>query len=177
MLETVSGTNFIWWFVHLLTLASLLVQFQHKQRSFLFSIYLNNVPRTLLNVEVPLNNLTIFLRYDKMCDTLLTSARDDDRYETVVKLNETTTGRCVFILGTARDDISCNSTRRRSVLSQEITAQQIFKHFRRNKSVPSNFTRTDVNLKFTYYFMKYSIKYKFNIFVFLFGTFKLVHQQ
>ena len=61
----------------------------------------------------------MFLRYDKMRVTLLTSARDDDRYVTVLKLNETTTVSYVFILGTAQDDISCNSTRRRSALPKK----------------------------------------------------------
>ena len=72
-------------YYHLLTLANLLVQFQYKQRLFLFSIYLSNEPRTFSNVRVPSNNLTMFLRYDEMCVTLLTSARDDDRYVTVLK--------------------------------------------------------------------------------------------
>ena len=111
--------------VHLFTLANLLVQFRHKkQRLFLFSIYLNNEPRTFSNAQVPPNNLTMFLRYDKMRVALLTSARDDDRCVTVLKLDETTTRSYVFILETAQDDISCNSTRRRSLLSQEITSFQ-----------------------------------------------------
>ena len=50
--------------------------------------------------------------------------RDVGRYVTVLKLNETTIGRYVFILATEQDDISCNSTRRRTVLPQEITAQR-----------------------------------------------------
>ena len=44
-------------------------------------------------------NLTILLPrfFDKMCVSLLISARDDDRYVTVFKLNETTTGMCLFL--------------------------------------------------------------------------------
>ena len=72
--------------------------------------------------NVLLNNLIMFVRHGNMCVTLLTSARDDVRFVTVLKLDETTTGKYVFILGTAQGDISCNSTRRRSALSQEITA-------------------------------------------------------
>ena len=39
--------------VELLTLANFLVQFQHKQLLFVFSIYLNNEPRTFSNIQVP----------------------------------------------------------------------------------------------------------------------------
>ena len=53
-----------------------------------------------------------------MCVTLLTSAGDDDRYVTVVKLDETTTGRYVFIFATAQDNISCNSKRKYFQLSR-----------------------------------------------------------
>ena len=56
----------------------------------------------------------------------------------------------MFILGTTQDDISCKSTRRRSVLSQEITAQQVFKHFPRNESVPSNREQLNITTHFQY---------------------------
>ena len=42
-----------------------------------------------------------------MCVTLLIE-RDDGRYVTVLKLDETTIGRYVFILATAQGDISCD---------------------------------------------------------------------
>ena len=51
-----------------------------------------------------LNNLTMFLRYDKVCVTLLTE-RDGGRYVNVLKLNETTIGTWHF----------CNRRRRRWV--------------------------------------------------------------
>ena len=148
--------------VHLLTLANVLVRMRYKnKRIFLFSIYFNNEPRTFSNVQVPPNNLTMFLRYDKMFVILFTSARDDDRYVTVLKSNETTTGSYVFIFGTAQDDISCNCTRRRSVLSQEINAQQVFKHFRRNESVPSNVTRIHLETLILDYFNFYFLSINF----------------
>ena len=54
-------------------------------------MYFNNNSRTFSNAYVLLNNLTMFLRYDKMCVTLLTE-RDDGRYVNVLKLDETTIG-------------------------------------------------------------------------------------
>ena len=113
-LVKVSGTQ-SYLMVHLLTLANLLIQFQ---RVFLFSTYLNNNPRTFSNVQVLPNNLTMFLRYDKMCVTLLTelddgryvnvpaTGRDDDRYVIFLQLHETTIGTRHF----------WNCTRRRSVI-------------------------------------------------------------
>ena len=47
-----------------------------------------------------------------MCVTLLTSARDDDLYVIVLILNETTIGRYVFILATARDETAIGSIQR-----------------------------------------------------------------
>ena len=78
--------------VHLLTLANfLLVQFRHEKTT-------------------PLPFLKVFTIEDE---------RDDGRYVTVLKLDETTIGRYVFILATAQDNTSCNSTRWRSFYSKK----------------------------------------------------------
>ena len=86
----------------------------------------------------------MFLRYDKMCVTLLTelddgryvnvpaARRNDDRYVTFLQLDETTIGTWCFF-ATGRDN---------EPLFQGMTAQ-VSKHFRRNESVPYNVTRTD----------------------------------
>ena len=100
-----------------LTLANLLVQFRYKKTTPLpfLGVFttMNHVPPQIYKCC-----LTMFLRYDKICVTLLTSAQDDDRCMTFLQLHETTIG-----------------------LSQEITAQ-VFKRFRRNESVSLNVTRT-----------------------------------
>ena len=153
--------------VHLLTLANLLVQFQCKQRPFLFSIYLNNEPRTFSNVQVPLNNLTMFLRYDKMCVTLFTEL-DVGRY-----VNNPATGRnddryMIFCNWTRRQsvrDIFCNCTRRRSFYPKK-WPHKFSDNFGEIWSVSTNVTRTEFkeenNLQSVHYFVN-SFEYSFTI--------------
>ena len=72
--------------VHLLTLANLLVQFRCKNNPPSFSQYIwtmNYVSSQMY--KCCFNNLTMFLRYDKMCVTLLTG-RDVDRYVTFLAI-------------------------------------------------------------------------------------------
>ena len=69
-----------------------------------------------------LNNLTMFLRYDKICVTLLTE-RDDGRYMNVLKLNETTIDRYVFIPPTGRDNDRSIQRNNRTTSFQIISAK------------------------------------------------------
>ena len=76
--------------IHLLTLANLLVQFRHKNNASSFSQYIyNNETTYLLKCMCCFMNLTMFLRYNKMCVTFLTEL-DDGRYVNVLKLSEGT---------------------------------------------------------------------------------------
>ena len=86
---------------------------------------MSHVPGQTYNCCLQFNNIaTIIFRQDVR---YFATERDDGRYVTVLKRNETTIGRYVFIVATAQDGIYCKSTRRRSVLSREKTAQ-VFKY-------------------------------------------------